>query len=181
MGTTVLPSVKDSTETSGPVQKFLNHHPAAAVAEDLVLHHDSHGLPRPPAGSRQMMTPLPRARPSALTTMGTGRGFDVGKGRVHIVEDLISGGGNAVFFHQIFGKDLAALDDWPRLSWGRSRECPLPSARPPAPAPGGRPAPPRRNRSAISPANATMAGNIRGADIRRKPRPAAMPPLPGRA
>ena len=39
MGTTVLPSVKASTETSGPVEKFLNDHLVAALAEDVILHH----------------------------------------------------------------------------------------------------------------------------------------------
>ena len=33
------------------------------------------------------------------------------EGCLHLVEDLIGSGGNAVFFHQVFGKDLAALDD----------------------------------------------------------------------
>ena len=73
MGTTVLPSVKASTETSGPVEKFLDDDAVSALAEDLILHHGldgAHGFfPRVSA----MMTPLPNASPSALTTAGSGQ------------------------------------------------------------------------------------------------------------
>ena len=39
------------------------------------------------------------------------RGFDIRERRVHVGKDLVGGGRDAVFFHQILGKDLAALDD----------------------------------------------------------------------
>ena len=39
MGTTMLPSVKERTETSGPVKNSSNEDAAAARAEDVVDHH----------------------------------------------------------------------------------------------------------------------------------------------
>ena len=69
MGTTVSPSVKDRTETSGPVRNssittrlpLWPNMPSSIMETTACL-----------ASSRvwAMMTPLPRARPSALTTMG---------------------------------------------------------------------------------------------------------------
>ena len=59
-------------------QKFLNDDLAAALAEDLVLHHGADGLLGLLAGLA-MMTPLPRARPSALMTVGMGARVEIGE------------------------------------------------------------------------------------------------------
>ena len=151
----VLPSVKDRTETSGPVRNSSMTTLAAALAEDLVLHAWRGRPPRPPPGSCATMTPLPRARPSALTTVGMGRGLEIGQRLVHVVKDCVVGGGNAVFLHQVLGEDLAALQNGGSLVRGRSRECPLASSRVHrAQAPGDRRGQPPRSRSALSLAKA---------------------------
>ena len=57
-----------------------------------------------------MMTPFPSASPSAFL------GFDVVYRVLRLVKDLVSGGGDAVFLHELLREDLAALDDGGVLS-----------------------------------------------------------------
>ena len=69
MGLMVLPSVKASTETSGPVRNssMTTDLPDAPNFSSFIME-DTASI----ASSRvlQISTPLPSARPSALTTMG---------------------------------------------------------------------------------------------------------------
>ena len=69
MGTTVLPSVKLSTETSGPVRNSsmtIRLPDAPNCLSSMMLFTAASAA----ASSSQISTPLPSARPSALTTSG---------------------------------------------------------------------------------------------------------------
>ena len=84
-GSTVLPSVKASTETSGPVQELLHHHAAAARRRScLVLHHGAcTALPGLLPGFWQMMHALAQRQTVRLDDHGVGvQRSDVGKGRL---------------------------------------------------------------------------------------------------
>mgnify|MGYP007116386750 CR=1 FL=1 len=69
-----------------PLKVLLDDEARAALAEDALLHGRADGS----AGllaAHATVTPLPRARPSALDDEGQGRGLDVGHGCVEVVED----------------------------------------------------------------------------------------------
>ena len=71
MGTSVSPSVNDSTDTSGPVKNssITMWRPLSPKRPSRIIETTASF-----ASSRlcAMMTPLPRASPSAFTTTGTG-------------------------------------------------------------------------------------------------------------
>ena len=71
IGFTVVPSVKDRTETSGP-----SRYSSITILSPLFPNFLSSMISRtaPQASSRVIatVTPLPSARPSALTTVGIG-------------------------------------------------------------------------------------------------------------
>ena len=93
----------------GALQVLLDDEAGAALAEDAVLHGGADGLAGLLAahGDRDA---LAEGEAVGLDDDGDGRGFDVGHGGVEVVEDLVGGGGDAVFLHESLGKDLAALD-----------------------------------------------------------------------
>ena len=72
MGTTVFPSVKASTDTSGPVKNS-----STTTVSPLWPNLPSHMAARTASAAASrvsaMTTPLPRARPSAFTTVGRGQ------------------------------------------------------------------------------------------------------------
>ena len=71
MGTTVSPSVKDSTDTSGPVRNssMTTVAPLSPNARSSIMERTA---ARAASRVSQINTPFPRARPSALTTAGRG-------------------------------------------------------------------------------------------------------------
>ena len=82
----------------------------AAFAEHLVFHHGLDGIHGflPGLGDNHAFAQCQTVR---LDDGGDGSGFQVVQGSFHVVEHLICGGGNMVFLHEVFGEDLAALDD----------------------------------------------------------------------
>ena len=82
----------------------------AGLAEDVILHHvpdGGFGL-LPGLGDDDAFA---QRQAVGLDDGGDGGGVQISKGGGHVVEDLIPGGGDTVFLHEIFGEDLAALDD----------------------------------------------------------------------
>ena len=129
MGTTALPSVKAEDGDLGPGEELLDDDagcrcPRRPCPPCMARTASSRLLP----GHGRSVTPLPRARPSALTTVGMGAVFRYSRAVVRVVKDLVLGRGDVVFFHQVLGKDLAALDGWRPPCRGRSRGCPRPPA-----------------------------------------------------
>ena len=109
MGLTTLPSVKASTETSGPVT-FLDDHVVAGLAENMIFHHvPDGGLGLLPGLGDD--DALAQRQTVGLDDGGDGSGVQIGKGGGHVAKNLVPGGGDAVFFHEIFGENLAALND----------------------------------------------------------------------
>ena len=94
----------------GTGKKLLNDDVLAALAEDLIRHHGLDGLLGLLPGLGNDDT-LAQGQAVSLDDRRNGGGFQIPKGRVHIVEDLVLRRGNAVLLHQILGEDLAALDD----------------------------------------------------------------------
>ena len=91
-------------------EKFLNDHMVAGLAEDVIFHHiPDGGLGLVPGLGDD--NALAQRKTIGLDDGGDGGGVQIGKGGGHVVEDLIPGGGDAVLFHEILGKDLAALND----------------------------------------------------------------------
>ena len=93
------------------LQEFLNHHTAARRAKGMVLHHGAHGLQGlVPVGAQNHA--LAQGQTVGLHHKAAFRlGVQVADRPVIIVEGFVSGGGNAVFLHQVLGEHLAALDD----------------------------------------------------------------------
>ena len=91
-------------------EKFLNDHVVAGFAENVVLHHvPDGGLGLLPGLGDD--DALAQRQTVGLDDGGDGSGVQIGKGGGHVAKNLVPGGGDAVFFHEILGKDLAALDD----------------------------------------------------------------------
>jgi hypothetical protein len=90
------------------VQKFLDHHPLAGRAKSAPLN-----IPRMAAIASSSLcariTPLPAARPSALTTTGAPISRMIGFRRVGIGEALITGGRNVVAGQKILGEGFGAF------------------------------------------------------------------------
>ena len=124
MGTTVLPSVKERTETSGPVRNSSMTTWLPAVAEDLVLHAWPGRLPPPPARVMATVTPLPRARPSALTTVGMRGGFAGSPGRRPGRQRPRRRRWGCGTFSSGPWRRPCCPPGWPRPCRGRSRGCP---------------------------------------------------------
>ena len=126
-----------------------------------------------------MSTPLPRARPSALTTMGTGAVLAHRPGPCPVVKDLVGGGGDAVLLHQALGKHLAALDDGGLAVRAEGRGCPSPRSASTSPR--------ARGSSGATTAKSTRVPSRQNPQWPECPWPrwarrwpsAAMPPLPG--
>ncbi len=72
MGTSVSPSVKDSTDTSGPVRNssITTFAPLSPKMRPSIMERTAS---RAASRVSQISTPLPSARPSALTTVGRGQ------------------------------------------------------------------------------------------------------------
>ena len=72
IGTTVSPSVKDRTDTSGPVRNssMTTVAPLSPKRPPSIMERTAS---RASFRVSQISTPLPRARPSALTTVGRGQ------------------------------------------------------------------------------------------------------------
>ena len=72
MGTTVSPSVKDRTDTSGPVRNssMTTVAPLSPKSRSSIIERTAS---RAASRVSQISTPLPRASPSALTTAGSGQ------------------------------------------------------------------------------------------------------------
>ena len=82
----------------------------AGLAEDVIFHHiPDGGLGLVPGLGDD--NALSKRKTVGLDDGGDGGGVQIGEGGGHVVEDLIPGGGDTVFLHEIFGEDLAALDD----------------------------------------------------------------------
>ena len=91
-------------------EKFLNDHLTAAVAEGTVEHD---GLDRCDGGRAILRDEhaLSQCQTVSLDDDGQGTGLDVVHGGTGVGKHLILRCRDAVLFHQILGKDLAALDD----------------------------------------------------------------------
>ena len=92
-----------------PGEKLFNDHPAAALAEHALLHHGDNGLSGLLPGLSDNDA-LAQGQTVGLDHNGHFCRFKIPQGRRRIVKALIGGGGDAVFLHQILGKNLAALD-----------------------------------------------------------------------
>ena len=82
----------------GAFKEFLDDDVLAALAEDFVSHHGLHrvhGL-LPGLGDDDALS---QGQAVGLDDGGDGGVLQVFEGRVHAVEDLIGGGGDAVFLH----------------------------------------------------------------------------------
>ena len=97
MGTTVCPSVKLSTDTSGPVRNSA----AAGGAEGAVLHHAFHSG----HGRRLVLADKNALAQGKAIRLYHHRVFalraDICPCAFRIAECLVARGGDAVFFHQI--------------------------------------------------------------------------------
>ena len=93
-----------------PGEKFLNDHLIAAAAEGMVEHD---GLDCGDGGRAILRDQhaLSQRQTVSLDDDGQGAGPDIVHGGAGVGEHLILRRRDAVFFHQILGKDLAALDD----------------------------------------------------------------------
>ena len=91
-------------------EKFLNDYLIAAAAEGMVEHD---GLDRCNGGRAILCDEhaLSQRQTVRLDDNGQGTGLDIVHGGTGVGEHLILRRRDAVFFHQLLGKDLAALDD----------------------------------------------------------------------
>ena len=154
----------------------------AGLAEDVIFHHVPHGGLGLVPGLGDDQHALAQRQTVGLDDGGDGGGVQIGEAPAAMSSKTsYRGGGDAVLFHEILGKDLAALNDGGLGVGGQSRGFqPLP-ARPRSPAPAGRRARPRRNLCLLLLAKAHNACQYPWRRWGRTPRPPAMPPLPGRA
>ena len=91
-------------------EKFLDDHVVAGFAENMIFHHvPDGGLGLLPGLGDD--DALAQRQTVGLDDGGDGGSVQIGEGGGRVVEDLIPGGGDAVLFHEILGKDLAALND----------------------------------------------------------------------
>ena len=89
-----------------------------------VLHAWRGRPPRPPPRVMATMTPLPRARPSALTTVGMGAVVEIGqRGWSMSSKTSYSAVGMWYFFMRSLEKTLLPSMNGGSLAWGRSRGC----------------------------------------------------------
>ena len=181
MGTMVFPSVKARTRHLRPGEELLNDHPAAGPAKGLVLHHGANGVLRLLPGSWQMSTPLPRARPSALTTMGIGAVSDIGQGLVAGRQRLHSAAvGMPYFFIRPLANTLLPSMMAALACPGQRQGCPSPRSRSTNPRHQGIVRSHHHKVHAFpSHSKSVMRLNVRGPDGQAGGVMAAMPPLPG--
>ena len=114
MGMTTLPSVKERTETSGPVR---NSSMTMWLPLSPKTLSSMQARTASSASCRVMatVTPLAQGQAVGLDHGGDGGGFQVLQGLVHVVKGLVLGRRNVVFLHEVLGKDLAPLQDGGRL------------------------------------------------------------------
>ena len=91
-------------------EKFLNDHLISAVAEGAVQHDGFHGGHGVLPGLSDEHT-LAQSQTVGLDHHGQGAGLHIVHRGGSIGEHLILRRGDPVFFHQVLGKDLAALND----------------------------------------------------------------------
>ncbi len=149
----------------GPGEELLDHNLAAGVPEGPVLHAGHGRRPPPPPGSGHS-TPLPRARAVGLDHHGEGGGFQVRQGPVRVVKDLILGGGDVIFLHQVLGKDLAALRSGRPLASGPKQGMPAAWSRSTRPRARGSSGATTAKSTAWALAKSTMASDVLGPDLR---------------
>ena len=91
-------------------QKFFDDDAAAAFAENLILHHGAYRVPGffDCFRDHNAFTECQSVRLNDDRRFGS---FQIGDRCRRITEGLVRCGRNLVFFHQIFGKRLAAFDD----------------------------------------------------------------------
>ena len=104
-----LPVGKGQDRDLRPGEKFFNDHPAAALTEHALLHHGDHGLSGLLAGLGDDDA-LAQSQAIGLDHDGHFCRFQIAERRRRVVKALIGGGGDAIFLHQVLGKDLAAFD-----------------------------------------------------------------------
>ena len=106
----MLPVAEGQHRHLGTDHTLLNDHRGARFPKFFVLHHLPGGLLRLLHGGGDH-NPLAQSQAVGLDHNGRALLPDVGQSPVQVGEGLIFCGGDVVFFHQLFGKGLAGLDD----------------------------------------------------------------------
>ena len=93
----------------GACEELLNNNSASACAEDPVLHHGVNGVKSLVEIFGDYNT-LAERKSVRLDNRRESRGFKIVRRRFGSIKNLVACGGNIIFFHQVFGENLTALD-----------------------------------------------------------------------
>ena len=153
---------------------------APASPKARLVEHAARAAALASPGVEATTTPLPAARPSALTTSGPGCAIDERLGRRELVEDAERRGGDAGLRHETLGEGLRRLRSRRRPGRDRRTGCRRRASRRRAPPTSGASGPQTTRSARSATAVATSSGTASAAiGMQRTCGSAAMPGLPG--
>ena len=102
-------------------EEFFDYDVIAAFSENFVFHHGMNSFNCGFSGFGNNYA-FSKRKTVSFDNGGDGCGFKIFKSGFHIVKYFVFSGGNSVFFHKVFGENLAAFDDCSVCSGAEARD-----------------------------------------------------------